>query len=412
MVDFNDLPPDKQQSFLYGPALKSPPGVQSNFENHSTGNKLALAVIIVCLVISAVCILLRFYSRVVVVRRVRIEDAVGFATAGFFCGVLWVGFRFSQVPGFFVHQWDIHLLDMSKVLYITYIMSNLYCWTLLFAKSAILLEWVHIFVPPGTRNTFYWACVGFGIANFIFYISFIIAVQFSCLPRQKIWDRWLPGVCLDRKKIDAPCAIFNLIFDLIILAFPQKVIWKLKLSTKKKIGVSVIFSFGLLACICAAGRVQSTVSLDFTGDLTYGIGPAYLWAVGECTCVILVFCVVSFPQTFHGSLFLTQFMSSFRTRRLSRTKDSNNTSYTAQNSDKTTPYPLGIYKRVRDGDSGTKIPLKNARPGEEIVTHLEAVQDDNDEHMRILRTIEWRTSECIVRNTPASLPSPEQHPWV
>lgn len=74
MVDFNHLPTDKQQVLLYGPALKPPPGLQSNFDSYSTGNKLALAVIINCLVISTVCILLRFYSRVVVVRRVRIED--------------------------------------------------------------------------------------------------------------------------------------------------------------------------------------------------------------------------------------------------------------------------------------------------------------------------------------------------
>jgi hypothetical protein len=118
--------------------------------------------------------------------------------------------------------------------------------TLLFAKSAILLEWVHVFVPTGTRNSFFWMCHGLIVANFIFYASFIIAVQLGCFPREKIWHRWIPGTCLDRKRIDGPCAIFNLLFDLIILALPQKVIWNLNMSTRKKVGVSVIFSFGLL----------------------------------------------------------------------------------------------------------------------------------------------------------------------
>lgn len=52
------------------------------------------------------------------------------------------------------------------------------------------------------------------------------------------------------------------------------------------------------ACVCAAGRVYSIVSLEYKGDATYGVSKTYIWALAELTCVLIVFCTPAIPKAF------------------------------------------------------------------------------------------------------------------
>lgn len=113
-------------------------------------------------------------------------------------------------------------------------------------KTAILLEWVRIFVPLGWKNSFWWACHIILIVNIIAYVIFTFVEIFGCTPRQKMWRPTLPGKCLDINNINIASAIVNLVSDLIILVLPQKVIWGLKLSPRKKMGVAAVFAMGVL----------------------------------------------------------------------------------------------------------------------------------------------------------------------
>ncbi|GAP93161.2 putative proteinrelated to integral membrane protein PTH11 [Rosellinia necatrix] len=75
----------------------------------------------------------------------------------------------------------------------------------------------------------------------------------------------------------------------------------------RKIGISIIFSFGILATVCAAGRVAATFDIEYHGDATYTISPLLLWAIPEVTCVLVVFCLPAIPKAFsrRGLLFNT-----------------------------------------------------------------------------------------------------------
>lgn len=54
------------------------------------------------------------------------------------------------------------------------------------------------------------------------------------------------------------------------------------------------------ACVCAAGRVYSTVTLDYLGDATYEVSKTFIWALAELTCVLIVFCLPAIPKAFSG----------------------------------------------------------------------------------------------------------------
>lgn len=122
----------------------------------------------------------------------------------------------------------------------------MYTWVQMCSKTAILLEWNHIFVPLSTRNAFFWTTRALIGLTLTFYIALFITTQFYCTPREKIWDRWLPGTCLNRRLVDAPSGVFNAVLDLLIFALPQRVIWSLNMSMSKRLGVSLVFSLGLV----------------------------------------------------------------------------------------------------------------------------------------------------------------------
>lgn len=113
-------------------------------------------------------------------------------------------------------------------------------------KVTILLEWRNIFVPRGTRNYFFWTAHALMWINVLFYVAAIFAVNLSCIPCEKYWNRLLPGHCMATRPLEIASALVNFLVDIGILLLPQRVKWRLNMPTRKKAGVSGIFSLGVL----------------------------------------------------------------------------------------------------------------------------------------------------------------------
>ena len=82
--------------------------------------------------------------------------------------------------------------------------------------------------------------------NIMLYAAVIFAEALNCIPLATLWEPWLKGKCMDKKTLDISTAYFNLAVDLFILFLPQPIIWRLQMTKRKKAGVSIIFSFGIL----------------------------------------------------------------------------------------------------------------------------------------------------------------------
>lgn len=109
-------------------------------------------------------------------------------------------------------------------------------------KSAILLAWIRLFIPRGSRSTLFWVIHIVLWTNVVFYVVIIPVKIFSCRPHAMIWDLTVSGTCINTKLLDIASAVVTLISDLVLLIVPQKVILGLRLSKKKIIGVSIVFS--------------------------------------------------------------------------------------------------------------------------------------------------------------------------
>lgn len=67
---------------------------------------------------------------------------------------------------------------------------------------------------------------------------------FSCYPVEKSWDSSIPGYCINYGTVTLVIGILNVIFDFAILGLPMPMLWKLRMSTRRKIWLSGVFAIG------------------------------------------------------------------------------------------------------------------------------------------------------------------------
>ncbi|KAI0448922.1 hypothetical protein F5B21DRAFT_496113 [Xylaria acuta] len=282
------------------PALEPPPGVEPNFDNPPNGNVEAHFGIAICIFIVFTGASLRAYSKITCMKQVHLEDYVGLVALApyiaFVCGV----YNLMRTTGIYVHQWNIRASTVPSALYIIYVNTSLFQATMGSVKTAILLEWTRIFVPRGTRTTFWWTCQIIMWVNILYYTMVVIISAISCSPHEKIWHPTVPGRCFNTKVFFISNAVLNLASDIIILALPQRVIWTLKMSRQKKIGASVVFAVGVIASLVGAGRLSRAVMYYVSNDNLYNVSSVLLWCTAELSVAFLVFCLPAVPKIFSG----------------------------------------------------------------------------------------------------------------
>ena len=116
---------------------------------------------------------------------------------------------------------------------------------MLCTKVAILLLYRRVFSPLG-QGLFEKAIRLFVAILCLFYIATFFVKIFVCVPRARIWNKSVPGRCLDNAAVLNANGIFNLLTDVIILLVPLKAVWGLQLDRRRKIGVVMVFTLGFL----------------------------------------------------------------------------------------------------------------------------------------------------------------------
>lgn len=266
----------------------------------------------------------------------------------------------------------------------------MYSFTIMLIKAAILLEWVRIFVPAGTRNSFYYTCHILLWINVLFYVAIIIAVNLACTPYQQNWDKSLRGHCIRTDLANMSSAIINFVFDLIIPILPQRGIWRLHMSRQKKLGVSLVFAIGFMfvflqsfssdvgytlvyvltpplfsACLTAGFRVGITIrAVTTTPYTTYSYSQLSLCCLAEMTCGFLVFCIPTAPRAFH-TLKATKMISTLKSWTRSSVEGMKGTRTNASSLPRSSLKPSS-YNRPREVDERGLIALETLGTGDPI----------------------------------------------
>lgn len=115
--------------------------------------------------------------------------------------------------------------------------------TIFFTKASILLLYLRAFNPVRRTRVILHVVLW---TNFTFYLFGIIVEAFQCVPVRKAWLPLLSGHCINQKAAQTSSAAINTFSDCIILVVPLANVWGLQLHRKGRVGLVMIFGFGVL----------------------------------------------------------------------------------------------------------------------------------------------------------------------
>ncbi|KAG7001877.1 hypothetical protein G7Y79_00030g064100 [Physcia stellaris] len=286
------------QVLLDGPAMVPPSGIEPNFVNPENETRYFVLTVVLTITVSTFAFLMRVYTKTFLIRKAGWEDYTLILGYLLFIGYC-VPTSLLIKAGGGVHQWDIQVKALIPILYYTNITSIIYCFTTFIIKLSILLQYLKIFPPVQKKDLMCWGTYLLIWLNFGFYIADIFAELFLCSPREKYWNVLITtGHCYSATTVNIASGTFNTISDFLTLLLPQRVIWKLQMPLKRKLGISAIFLTGLFVCITSTLRLYYSVRLAQSGDISYNLALMGFWSYAELSVGIVCACLPVSPRFF------------------------------------------------------------------------------------------------------------------
>lgn len=109
-------------------------------------------------------------------------------------------------------------------------------------KLGILLSYLRIFNAKQDRVA---TRIVMGVAM-CWMLSAVLGAFFQCRPFSYMWNQLQEGNCNHRVRFWVAIGVSHLLIDVLILLLPVRMVWKLQVSLKTKIGLYVLFGLGLL----------------------------------------------------------------------------------------------------------------------------------------------------------------------
>jgi hypothetical protein len=271
--------------------LPAPPGVTPNRENPETLANIASITIAVCIPLVTVFFALRCYVRGFVKRTWIFEDwlvAIGWAGTVSYCGIM----RGTMAHHGGQHGWDINRQEANEAVYWFNVAAIHYGIMIGIAKLAVLWLYRRVF-SPAKRSMLDLSIIALIVIIICFYTSITFVKIFECFPRERIWNKAVPGKCVQMKYILNVSGGFNTVTDFIIMLLPVHAVWSLQISKFRKSLVILAFTFG--ACAPVFATIGFVVRIRNSGnpDKTWKQPEILLWGAAELASGNLCVC---FPE--------------------------------------------------------------------------------------------------------------------
>jgi hypothetical protein len=163
--------------------------------------------------------------------------------------------------------WAVDIDRFDELLLWYFIGEVTYIWTTCSLKFSLLFSFLRIFKSTTLRKWIY-ATIAFQAA-FLFTFTFVII--FQCKPVSHAWRYWSKehdGKCVNVNAIGWSIAVTTIILDFVVLSLPVQDLWKLTMSTSKKLYLMLMFGLGFLVTIVSILRLRTLVKFSKTYNLT------------------------------------------------------------------------------------------------------------------------------------------------
>ncbi|KAI6356031.1 hypothetical protein MCOR25_007985 [Pyricularia grisea] len=205
-------------------------------------------------------------------------------------------------------MWAISARRITRFLLVIFIFEPFYFVMICLVKSSILFTYMRIFREPDAHRVF----------RFTHYFNmfqtgvFIILCFVQCRPLDHFWLGWTgnkhPGSCWHMNDIPVIHAIVGVLLDVWMFGLPATLVWRLNLKSREKIGVLLMFGFGLFLIVISCIRIPLLLNVSPSTAVTdESLGGAILSSVEVCIGI----CVACMPA-------LRQFISVMAAPRIRR----------------------------------------------------------------------------------------------
>ncbi|MCJ1259068.1 hypothetical protein MMC24_006903 [Lignoscripta atroalba] len=238
-----------------------------------------------------------------------------------------------------------------------WVLQILYKVTINTTKISILLLYLRIFPSKGFRRAV------FAVMTFVllYASASIIATVLECKPINRVWNKSLPGSCINLTAFWYSNAAANILGDLAILALPMPKIKALHLPFRHKLGLFLVFAVGGFVCLTSILRMTTLNPASKSNDQTFGTLISTTWTTIEANTGIICACLpvlkaplsLIFPRLFSSHISIGENISLGRRNRRAAP---------APNSQPNSPINPGIFKKPMHNSPTNESNASGGRP--------------------------------------------------
>ncbi|KAK0630351.1 hypothetical protein B0T17DRAFT_469900, partial [Bombardia bombarda] len=243
-------------------------------------------------VIAALLVVLRFYTRGIVIRVLGPTDW-SILLSLVFAGATCAGVIEQAIRGSGTHIWDLDPTDTEGGMAwgrAAWYGILFYVLSLCFSKVSIVLLYIHLF-------SFRWARICGQILLAIVVSSSVymmISTFTACIPLESYWDYRVPSRYCHAQSIWWSNTGLHMATDFLIFLLPMPVVWTIMLPKRQKLILCGVFGLGFVVCFISILRLQNLIQVENhpNPDFTYAAAElSYLTAVEvngaiACACVM------------------------------------------------------------------------------------------------------------------------------
>ncbi|KAI6246650.1 hypothetical protein HI914_04826 [Erysiphe necator] len=212
-------------------------------------------------VVVSIFVALRCYSNYQISKKLWWDDGFLFISTVFFLAFQCLTF-WGTSYGFGLHIWTANTNHWPGLLFFEWLWEIIYIIVQTMTKVSVLLLYYRIFPQLWFRRVLFTLIGGM----FIHFIVFTAVIVTACKPIRSFWDKMVDGQCLDTRPVGLIGSAFSILEDVVFLCLPIPLIWKLKLQTSRKIGITLILTIGVIACAASIVRLRYLYQYNQTFD--------------------------------------------------------------------------------------------------------------------------------------------------
>ncbi|KGO68870.1 hypothetical protein PITC_078110 [Penicillium italicum] len=267
-----------------------------------------IAICLACSILAFLAVCLRFYVRLSSKRFPWIDDYAALASSLLtlaYAGIAVAQTRWGQgLSAAYLPKENI--IPFSRIQYTG---GPVYCLAVLGFKLALLASYLRI---AGIIRQYRKIIIAAIIVCIVNQVIFAIIISVSCIPVAKQWDPSIKGNCIDTVPFYFALGGTSILLDLVIIALPLPVLWKLQLQPRQKALLVCLFAFGFFVTVIQTIRIHTVWDLKTYTDSKKIV----IWSCVEISLGVIIACLPTYGPLLKS---FTSTVTSYQNRETSRT---------------------------------------------------------------------------------------------